>query len=149
MSPTARILVVEDQYFVAVDCELTLQTAGYECVGLATTADEAVQLANAEHPDLVVMDIRLANRSDGVQAAIDIFERFGIRSVFASGHPDAVVHRQAERAHPLGWLSKPYTPAALICAVEGALEEVVAERQKALHEIPTEEPRSGIVRALL
>lgn len=123
MSTSARILVVEDQYLVAYDCEFHLKSAGFDCVGLASTADEALDLASRERPDLVVMDVRLANETDGVQAAIEIFERFGIRSIFTSGHADSSTHEHALAAHPVCWLSKPYTPEALVAAVRAGCEE--------------------------
>jgi two-component system, response regulator PdtaR len=124
MASPGRVLIVEDQYFVAIDCEMSLQSAGLECVGLATSSDEALQLASDHRPDLVLMDIRLAGPSDGVQAAINIFRELGIRSIFTSGHADAAVREQAREAKPLGWLSKPYTNAQLLSAVERGLCEV-------------------------
>ena len=64
MSAAPRVLIVEDQYFVAVDCELQLRSVGIDCVGLATTAAEALDIAEREHPDFALMDIRLASVSD-------------------------------------------------------------------------------------
>jgi two-component system, response regulator PdtaR len=124
MHNVPRVLVVEDQYLIAHDCEFHLRSAGFECVGLASTAQQAVDLAQREHPDLIVMDIRLAGQGDGVQAAIDIYQRFGIRSIFTSGHADSQVRNQARPAKPLGWLDKPYTPEALLAAITAALPEV-------------------------
>jgi DNA-binding NarL/FixJ family response regulator len=128
MSHASRILIVEDQYFVAIDCEQTLSSAGYEIVGLATTAKEAVDCAEREHPDLVLMDIRLASNTDGVDAAIVIYERLGIRSIFCSEHADAKVRELAQRARPLGWLDKPYSA--------GGLTEAVKEGLRALNAHP-------------
>lgn len=143
MNSPPRILVVEDQYFIAMDCELTLRAAGYECVGLAKSADEALQITDALRPDLVIMDIRLAHGSDGVDAATRIYDRFGIRSIFASGHADAVIRQQAEVAHPLGWLNKPYTSSGLIDAVQTALQEIAPPVQEAA---ATEEaPAAGLL----
>ncbi len=124
MNAAPRILIVEDQYFVAVDCELHLRGAGMECVGLATTAANALDLAERERPDLIIMDIRLASRVDGVEAAIVIYERLGIRCIFASAHADEVTRREAERAHPLAWVDKPYGSEKLIRTVQQALEEL-------------------------
>ena len=121
MSEAPRVLIVEDQYFVAVDCELQLRSVGIGCVGLATTAAEALDIAEREHPDLVLMDIRLASVADGVEAAIVIYERLGIRCIFASAHADAATRRLAERAHPLGWLDKPYTGGQLVAMVRECL----------------------------
>jgi CheY-like chemotaxis protein len=124
MTRSGRILIVEDQYFVAVDAQMHLHAAGLECVGLAASADEAVQLASALKPDLVLMDIRLAGASDGVRAAIDIYRDSGIRSIFTSGHADAVVHEQAREAEPLGWLDKPYSNSELLRVVTEGLSHL-------------------------
>jgi DNA-binding NarL/FixJ family response regulator len=121
-----RILIVEDQYFVAIDNELTLRSGGFEVVGLATTAKEAIELAECGRPDLVLMDIRLASRADGVEAAVAIYQRFGVRSLFTSGHADEQVREEAEHARPLGWLDKPYTSDALLAAVKQALAQLPA-----------------------
>ena len=124
MSEAPRVLIVEDQYFVAVDCELQLRSVGIECVGLATTASEALDIAEREHPDFVIMDIRLASVADGVETAIVMFERLGIRAIFASAHADPATRKLAERAHPLGWLDKPYTGGQLVATVRECLEKL-------------------------
>jgi DNA-binding NarL/FixJ family response regulator len=124
MNAPPKILIVEDQYFVAVDCELHLRAAGLECVGLANTAAGALDLAERERPDLIIMDIRLASRADGVEAAIVIYERLGIRCIFTSAHADEITRTEARRAQPLAWVDKPYTPEELIAAIHSALEEV-------------------------
>ena len=121
-----RILVVEDQYFVALDCEQQLSAAGFDCVGVATTAAGALDLAEREKPDLIVMDVRMSSHADGVEAAIVIYERFGIRCIFATGHADEAIRREAERARPLGWVEKPYSAERLIAQIYRGLEEVGA-----------------------
>jgi two-component system, response regulator PdtaR len=134
MTQPPRVLIVEDQFFVAVDCELQLRAAGIECVGLASTAAEALELAQKEHPDLVVMDIRLASRVDGVQTAIVMYERLGIRCVFASAHADAETRLTAERACPLAWLDKPYTGEELVRTVQDSLKALQAAPGRATGE---------------
>ena len=116
-----RILVVEDDYFVAVELEHRLLQAGFEVIGIAVTADEAVQLAAAHEPDLAIMDIRLIGPGDGIDAAIALQRDFGISSIFASAHGDTETRSRAEAAKPLGWLEKPYSPAALINLVKTVL----------------------------
>ena len=61
-----RILVVEDDYFVALELEHRLLDAGFDVVGIATTAEEALDKARSGNPDLAVMDIRLAGPRDGI-----------------------------------------------------------------------------------
>ena len=120
----ARVLIVEDDYLVSTEMEAELSAAGYDVVGVAASADEAVRLATRDRPDLVVMDIRLEGARDGIDAAIEIFGANGIRSLFASAYHDPETRRRAEPSAPLGWLAKPYTMTALVSAVRRALEEI-------------------------
>src|SRR5262245_43867388 len=84
-----RILIVEDEFYIALDIEALLLGFGHSAVGIAVSADQAVSLTERERPDLVLMDIRLVGRRDGIDAADEIFSRFGIRSVFVTAHTDA------------------------------------------------------------
>jgi DNA-binding NarL/FixJ family response regulator len=116
-----RILIVEDDFFVALDLEAGLTDAGMKVIGPARTAEEAVALARAEKPLLAVMDIRLASARDGIDAALDLYRDLGIRSIFASAHADASFRKRAEPASPLGWLQKPYTVDAVVSTVRRAI----------------------------
>jgi CheY-like chemotaxis protein len=115
-----RILVVEDDYLVGMEIEAGLVEAGYEVIGIVASAEEAVTAA-AQGPLLVVMDIRLAGERDGVDAAIEIYRNFKIRSIFASAHGDAEIRARAAAAHPLAWVAKPYRVATLLHEIERAL----------------------------
>jgi DNA-binding NarL/FixJ family response regulator len=116
-----RLLIVEDDFFVAIELEHSLQSAGMDVVGIASTAEEAIRLAEAEHPDLAIMDIRLAGAHDGVEAAIELSRRLGIPSVFATAHSDERTRQRAQTANPKAWLQKPYSSFALVEAVKAAL----------------------------
>ena len=123
--PRGRVLVVEDEYFVALDAENALDSAGFEVVGVAATAEEAVEIARAERPDLVLMDIRLAGVRDGIDAAAEIRSDLGIPSLFATAHSDAATRARGEgAAAPVGWLTKPYAPIELTAAVAAALAKL-------------------------
>jgi two-component system, response regulator PdtaR len=117
-----RILVVEDDYFVAIELEHRLKEAGFEVVGIAGTADEALEMAS-QRPELAIMDIRLAGLRDGVDAAIELLARFGVPSIFATAHGDQDTRKRAEPAKPLGWLEKPYSPESLIALVNMTLKK--------------------------
>lgn len=116
-----RVLIVEDEFFVALDLETTLIRAGFEIVGVANNATDAVRLAEEEQPSVVVMDVRLTGERDGIDAAIEIFERFGIKSVFATAHHDPATIARAARANAAGWLAKPYAPESVVAAVKAAV----------------------------
>ncbi len=116
-----RILLVEDDYFVALELEHELSDAGFDVIGIATTAEEAVKIGRSESPDLAIMDVRLDGRRDGVDAAIELFKVAGIRSIFTTAHGDAETRRRAAEAHPLGWMQKPYAPDAVIALLNSVL----------------------------
>ncbi|WP_244919954.1 response regulator [Rhizobium grahamii] len=109
-----RILIVEDEYLIALEIEHRLRDAGFEVTGIAVTADEAISMAGSDRPDLAIMDIRLAGRKDGVHAAIELFTKLGVRSIYASAHADAKTRERGSAASPLGWLQKPYSAEAVI-----------------------------------
>src|ERR1700694_6271849 len=67
-----RILIVEDDYLVALQFENALTEAGYDVVDIASTAEEAVQLVPDHQPELVLMDVRLAGPRGGIQAAAEV-----------------------------------------------------------------------------
>jgi len=112
-----RVVVVEDEPFVRLDIELALQNAGHTVVGAADTADGAVELARQKLPDAMIMDVRLRGPRDGIDAAIEIWQRFGIRSVFASANLDASLRARAAAANPLGFVDKPFMSSTLVTAL--------------------------------
>ncbi|MEX2644208.1 MAG: response regulator [Acetobacterales bacterium] len=102
-----RVLIVEDEAIIALDIEDGLTDLGVEVIGTAASAGQAVDLAGAALPDVIMMDVRLQGGRDGVSAALEIFERFGIRCVFLSAYSDEETRQRAAAAEPLAWLSKP------------------------------------------
>ncbi len=115
-----KILVVEDEYLLAAELEHHLEQAGFTVVGIASSAEEALEFATSEKPDLAVMDIRLAGPRDGIDAAIYLRSQLGIPSIFASAHADEATRKRSEAAQPLGWLHKPFSGSALIALVKKA-----------------------------
>ena len=120
----ARVLVVEDDFLIAMQTEAALRDAGFHVVGPAASAEEAVALASEERPFLAVMDIRLAGKRDGIDAARELFLDLDIRCIFATAHDDARTRQRAEPYAPLGWLAKPYTMASLVALVAEALSNL-------------------------
>ncbi len=120
--PGRRILIVEDEMFVAMDIEAAVNKAGHKVVGFAGTAERAVTLADETRPDLVLMDIRLPGDRDGVEAAIEIRQRFDIPSLLISGYADAETRARAEAARPLGFIAKPFDHALLALALNGGMK---------------------------
>lgn len=119
----ARLFVVEDEYFVALAIEETLEAAGHQVVGTYSSGEAAVAAAPALKPDLLLMDIRLAGQMSGIEAAVAM-KAMGIPCIFASANSDEATRRSAQQAEPLGWVPKPFAPSELLNAVSSALRRI-------------------------
>lgn len=115
---TLRILIVDDEIFVAQNAASILESAGYEIVGMAVTAESVIEMAEELQPDLILMDISLLGPRDGIDAALEIRQRLGIRSLFISAYGDSETQARAAKADPVGFLSKPFTSETLLAGVK-------------------------------
>jgi DNA-binding NarL/FixJ family response regulator len=114
-----RVLIVEDDFVIALDLEEAIRRAGCESLGPAKRCSEAIELAAGA--DLALMDLHLAGQRDGIEAAIEIERRYGVRSLFVSANCDTATMRRGEAAHPIGWLGKPFEPRQLAIILEATL----------------------------
>lgn len=75
-----QILVVEDEYILAINLQEILESLGYAVVDIADSAEEAIQKAAKLRPNLVLMDICLQSEMDGIQAAEQIWNESSANS---------------------------------------------------------------------
>ena len=101
------MLVVEDEFFISLHTKEMLEALGHTVVGVAVSANQAVQLAERNKPDVVLMDIRLNGDRDGIEAAEEIYRRLDIQSIFVSANSDPRTRERAAALRPLGFLQKP------------------------------------------
>lgn len=125
----SRILIVEDEPILAKQLELQLRKRGWEVVGSARKSEQAVILAERHRPDLVMMDIHIEGKPDGIETAALLWKQFGIGSVFLTGFADPATIERAKSAEPLGYILKPYTDKDLQTTVEMALLKAVYQRR--------------------
>lgn len=131
MADKQRILVVEDEAVVARDIEQTLTRLGFEVVGTAQFANEAVAKVSETKPDLVLMDISLQGKRDGVDAAQIIGERSQTPVVFLTAHTDKATVARAQGISPAGYLVKPFNRERLLETINKALGIEKDPEQKA------------------
>ncbi|MBP2307918.1 response regulator [Azospirillum melinis] len=117
-----RILIVEDESLAAMALEEVLGMLGFAVVGIEDNADDAVAAAERLRPDIVMMDIRLLGPRDGIEAAVAIRKRTGIRCIFTSAFGDPETRHRAAECDPFGFVRKPYFPAELQRALSQATE---------------------------
>ncbi|HYP04703.1 MAG TPA: response regulator [Bryobacteraceae bacterium] len=129
----ARLLLVEDEALIAMDVEERLRRLKYDVCAVASTAQAAVQLAAIHRPHLVIMDIRLAESSDGVRAANDIHQLVGIPHVYLTSYTDRATLARAKATRPLGYLLKPFSDQDLNTTIDVALYRDRTERKITEH----------------
>ena len=125
----SSVMVVEDEGIVAKDIQHRLEGCGYSVPALASSAGEAIRMAEFSRPDIVLMDVVLQGDRDGIDAAEQIRERFDIPVVFLSAYADEKTLRRAKRSEPYGYLVKPFNEVELRTTIEIALFKHQMERK--------------------
>jgi PAS domain S-box-containing protein len=103
----AKILIVEDESIEAMNFQQSLESLGYEVVGISQTGEDAIVKAGELRPDLVLMDVVLMGELDGIEAAAQIKENFNIPVVYLTAHPEESTINRAMLTSPYGYLIKP------------------------------------------
>ena len=116
----AKILVVEDERIVALDIQGYLVSLGYE-VSATVSGEEAIRKAEQTKPDLVLMDVKLRGKMDGVEAAKHIQTRLGVPVVYLSAFSDWTTLQRAKATDPFAYLLKPVEESRLSSILEMAL----------------------------
>jgi len=125
----ARIIVVEDDRVVARDIATQLERMGHVVLATPPRGEDAVALSMQERPDLVLMDIRLDGRIDGIEAARAIREHCRIPVLFLTAYADDQTLERAAVTEASGYLLKPLDESQLRTSIEMALNKHATERK--------------------
>ncbi|WP_414529577.1 ATP-binding protein [Nodularia chucula] len=125
---TVRVLIVEDEYILAINLQESLETLGYTVVDIADSAVLAITKAEELRPNLILMDIRLRGEGDGIQAAEKIWREFQIPVIYVTGHSDKSTVERATLTSPFGYIIKPIKEQELYVAIETALNRYEREQ---------------------
>lgn len=115
------ILIVEDEVIVARDIANTLESRGYKVTGVAASSKEALQSVEDERPELVLMDVMLKGKQNGIVTAEKIYQKYNIPVVYLTAYADEQTIQKAKLTEPFGYLIKPFEESHLISAIEIAL----------------------------
>jgi signal transduction histidine kinase len=123
----SKILIVEDESIIALDVKTSLLDAGYDVVAIAVSGEDAIALVTEHEPDLILMDIRLRGKIDGIEAAAAIVKSSRSPIIFLTAHADKDTLDRAKLTGPFGYLIKPFEDHNLITTIEIALARAQAE----------------------
>lgn len=121
MSERYKVLIVEDERVVAKDLKQTLESMGYDVIGMAATRDETIASCEKQLPDIVLMDIRIKGDVDGIDTATELHKLYGLRVIYLTAHADVASIDRAKRTYPHAYLLKPVKPGELQGAIEIAM----------------------------
>ncbi len=116
-----KILIVEDEPLIALDLKEKLEDLDYQVTSIVSSAEKAIAQAEIGQPNIVLMDIRLKGKMNGIEAAEIIHSRFKIPVVFATAHTGDEYLKKAKLTHPYGYLIKPVQKRELKVTLEMAL----------------------------
>jgi PAS domain S-box-containing protein len=122
----SRILVVEDERIVALHLKQQLMTLGYQIVAVAS-GEKALAKIVEWLPDLVLMDIHIEGRLDGIETAERIPPELQIPVIYLTAYSEETTLERAKATKPHGYLIKPYSERELHATIQMALERVRAE----------------------
>ncbi len=115
-----KILIVEDESIEALDIKHALESFGYEVPNIATSGEDAVELALDIKPDLILMDIILKGNTDGIAAAAKIKE-LNIPVIYLTAYSEESKVNRALLTEPYGYIIKPFDRNELKYAIELAI----------------------------
>lgn len=132
----ANILVVEDERITAEDIKVGLEFAGYKVPAICASGEDAVHKAGKLQPDLVLMDIKLEGKMDGIEAACEIRRLYDIPVIYLTAYSDERTVERAKKTEPFGFLvkgqgiiNKPFEETELHAAIEITLYRDQMEKE--------------------
>jgi PAS domain S-box-containing protein len=127
--PNPQIMIVEDERIIAEYIQSSLKTLGYNVGDIASSGEEAIEKAENLRPDLVLMDIKIRGKMDGIEVAGELRSKFDIPVVYLTAYSDAELLNRAKITEPLGYIIKPFGESELQTAIEIALYKNEMEKK--------------------
>jgi len=118
METLIKILVVEDEMIIGAKISMQLTSLGYEVTGILPRGEEAVIHVAENKPDIVLLDINLKGKLDGIETALQIQKLASIPIIYLTANADEATFNRAKASRPYAFISKPYKQLDLQRAIE-------------------------------
>ncbi len=115
------IMIVDDDVITVTELTEALRSSGYEIGGTADSGEEAIKIAKNTRPDLVLMDIVMPGKIDGIKAATQIRTELNIPVIFLTGYSEEEYIERAKSARSFGYILKPFVAAQVSSTIKIAL----------------------------
>jgi len=114
-----RVLIIEDEPVIAFDLASLVASMGHSISGIADTRAQAVAMARAKKPGIVLADIQLRDGSSGIDAVSEILDSMDVPVIFVTAFPERLL--TGERSEPTYLIAKPFDPNILQVTISQAL----------------------------
>ncbi len=104
----SKVMLVDDEAVITMQLEKRLPSMGYDVVGTASSGEESILMARDLKPSLILMDIVMPGRLDGIDAAEIISKELDIPIIFLTAFADKGRLERAKLTYPSGFILKPY-----------------------------------------
>jgi len=121
MEAKKKLLIVEDDWFIANDTKNRVENFGYEVAGIVPSGEEAIKIVETDPPDLILMDIMLKGQINGIDTAKQINTKYNIPIIYVTAFADKNLLESIKITGPYGYITKPFKEAELHIAIEIAL----------------------------
>jgi DNA-binding NtrC family response regulator len=112
-----KVLIIEDEFIVANDLQLTLEKGGYHVCGIASSVKEALEIIREQKPSLALLDIQLHGKLTGIDLAKELKEQ-DIAFVYLSANSSQQILEEAKATEPYGFLVKPFREKDLLVTLD-------------------------------
>ncbi|MBJ7428866.1 MAG: response regulator, partial [Bacteroidia bacterium] len=123
-----KILIVEDEFIIASNLKLMLEDLGYAPYNPAGSKKEAMEALVKLEIDLVILDINLNGKHEGIEIANYIKDNLHIPFIFLTSNADKETINEAKNTLPKAYLIKPFTEEDIYSAIEMAMASLLHER---------------------
>ena len=132
MIKQGNVLIVDDEYIIAIDIKQRLESMGFSVCGIVNSGEKAVEQCRTNRPSIVLMDIIIKGKMDGIETSREIEKSFDIPIIFISASSDAVTLKKIMSKGIHGYIHKPITDIDLKYTIEQSIRmhEVTGKLKK-------------------
>jgi len=138
MDALIKILIVEDEMIIGAKISMQLTNLGYEVTGILPRGEEVVTHVEENKPDIVLLDINLKGKFDGIETALRIQKVADIPIIYLTANSDEATFNRAKATKPYAFIAKPYKQLDLQRAIELTISRMAENQTGPQPEEPTE-----------
>ncbi len=118
-----KVMIVDDDEFITNSLKTGLLEVGYQVTSIRKTGKDAISFASIEKPHLILMDVLLEGKMNGIEATTQIKKNINVPIIYISSSSDEHTLREIIKTNPSGYLIKPFRFEELLTAILVALKD--------------------------